>query len=372
MSAKFSDTKTKMNFLGRIVADMKVANSSLKLTTPLKTSLSMQNFSTLCGQYSPYYNYEQPETNCTKNPEVPHKSISAASLQLFFGKNVPDSPIYQTPDQSLHRSLSIESENFLDIDTSMEQTVTDIQSQSTEHLVEQTEEQTAEQIVEQTVEQIVEQTVEQMVEQTAEQIVEQTEEQTAEQIVEQTEEQPAEQIVEQTVEQIVEQTVEQMIEQLEEQLEEQTVEQAIEQAINQTMDLENLSKKKSDYTVVPTDILSFDILIANLKVLSEIKEFEKMMVDGDKINIDDRFFQGAVRWWYKDSRHDMLKIIEKIVCSIKWYLSKEHISLHKQQLKEQTINSKKGLTNFRITYSSDGDFVDKINLYLEKITLLTK
>ena len=61
------------------------------------------------------------------------------------------------------------------------------------------------------------------------------------------------------------------------------------------------------------DILNYDDVILNLKILSKIKEKDKLVISNKLFNIDKRYCQGICRFVTDDNRQDMLKHLNLIL-----------------------------------------------------------
>ena len=61
------------------------------------------------------------------------------------------------------------------------------------------------------------------------------------------------------------------------------------------------------------DILNYDDVVLNLKILSKIKEKEKLIISNKLFNIDKRYCQGVCRYFTDDNRQDMLKHLNLIL-----------------------------------------------------------
>ena len=59
--------------------------------------------------------------------------------------------------------------------------------------------------------------------------------------------------------------------------------------------------------------LTEEEVFINLKIMSYIQVNEKIKSDGKNLVIDNRFFQGIVRWFTSDTRLKTINIIEHII-----------------------------------------------------------
>jgi hypothetical protein len=145
-------------------------------------------------------------------------------------------------------------------------------------------------------------------------------------------------------------------------------------------------------------------VLTNLKILSNIKTNDKLSKDDNNILIIDApyYGQGAVRWWYSDSRDETIKHLENIITNTfklidnvyssevtnvtgndiennyyyKHTLPKNYFkSENSQQLQTFSIelkNSIKGLENLKLTYKNDISVCSKIDVLIEKINIRIK
>ena len=143
------------------------------------------------------------------------------------------------------------------------------------------------------------------------------------------------------------------------------------------------------------DFLSkFEHLLSNLRVISSIKENDKLFIDNNNIIIDNHYWlQSLIRWWYSANRQDSLNYINKVipdVIQLKLNLNDRLYRLRKKLKKAKyrtdtrlTIKSKlikyiktindelklniEGLNNFKNTYSDDEEITKSIDNLLDKI-----
>lgn len=107
-----------------------------------------------------------------------------------------------------------------------------------------------------------------------------------------------------------------------------------------------------------------DVIETNLRLLNSVKEYEKLIVEGDYLKIDDRYFASIRRWFCSDDRESIVKFITEIIKGAKSYYF-EMIEQIKQggDVKENYIRlstfthliegSRDGLGNLILTYSND-------------------
>uniref|UniRef100_A0A6C0LZB5 Uncharacterized protein n=1 Tax=viral metagenome TaxID=1070528 RepID=A0A6C0LZB5_9ZZZZ len=145
-------------------------------------------------------------------------------------------------------------------------------------------------------------------------------------------------------------------------------------------------------------------VLTNLKILANIKPNDKLSKNEHGILIIDSPYigQGAVRWWYSDSRDESIKNLEGIINETfnlidsvyssevghsngndiennyyyKHSLPKDYFkSENSQQLQTFSIelkNSIKGLENLKLTYKDDISVCSRIDVLIEKINIRIK
>ena len=131
---------------------------------------------------------------------------------------------------------------------------------------------------------------------------------------------------------------------------------------------------------------SIDNLLLDLKILSQIKEGDKVCTDNNHLSIDNTyFFQGFKRWYTNNSRKTTLDYIETIKKNTLMITSlilkkeksnndmvssdKPFIEGNSELLKKfylEMIKSCDGLTNLKVTYQTDIPISSKIELIIEK------
>ena len=109
---------------------------------------------------------------------------------------------------------------------------------------------------------------------------------------------------------------------------------------------------------------TIDIIITNLKVISQLKLNEKLCIRKGHLFIDTSSnYQFLKRWFYRDSRDMILLFIKDLIRSISNLFDKlncydDNQSILKKILVEME-NAKTGLINLRMTYSGDAVMVVK-------------
>lgn len=138
-----------------------------------------------------------------------------------------------------------------------------------------------------------------------------------------------------------------------------------------------INKEIKDLIALPEDYL-YNImdLMTNLKLVSHLKEHDKLTQTEQKMEIDSRYYlQGVRRWLGGDSRDETIKYIDRIIRSAdsiseKFIKSKSEDDKHNLKLlTEDLIACRNGLNNIKITYNDDKLFISTIENFIEKIKI---
>ena len=119
--------------------------------------------------------------------------------------------------------------------------------------------------------------------------------------------------------------------------------------------------------------------ILNLKMLSEIKENDKLYLDDSLLKLDHPYLlQGLTRWYNNYSRTGTIEYLDILVNNIN--LIYDHITNSNndsncnneyddilQKLLIEINGSCKGLTNLKLTYRNDIYIKSKIDIILDKL-----
>lgn len=111
-------------------------------------------------------------------------------------------------------------------------------------------------------------------------------------------------------------------------------------------------------------------VILNLKLISKIKQNDKMIVVNKIIQVDNRFLQPIFRWYTSDNRAETFNFITLIINKgIENLLSdkKEDSIYNKDFIKKELLNCLQGLENLGATYKNDILISSKIDLLKDKI-----
>ena len=124
------------------------------------------------------------------------------------------------------------------------------------------------------------------------------------------------------------------------------------------------SDKRTEYTIL------------NLKMMSQIKPFDKLYLEDDLIKIDTpTIFQGIHRWYRDYNRStttdDLDKVVNEVISITDELLGKKDITNEENALCQQILieinNACKGLSNLKITYNDDTFVTSKLDIIKDKL-----
>ena len=132
-------------------------------------------------------------------------------------------------------------------------------------------------------------------------------------------------------------------------------------------------------------------ILLNLKIISQIKENEKLATMNDQLSIDQSRFQFVSRIYYGNNRENTIKQIDLIISNalsmtdktLQQALSNETNNIDKENvniLMEEPSSilhrfliqmscAIKGLENLKVTYKEDVSILSKLDLICEKINM---
>jgi hypothetical protein len=113
-------------------------------------------------------------------------------------------------------------------------------------------------------------------------------------------------------------------------------------------------------------------IVLNLKMISKIKQNNKLVVINKMISVDNRLLQPFQRWYSADNREDALQFITTIVNRAIEYTYETNTSqlFDPKTIKQELTNILPGLDNLSATYKLDYLVVAKIDLIKNKIEKL--
>ena len=116
------------------------------------------------------------------------------------------------------------------------------------------------------------------------------------------------------------------------------------------------------------DILNYDDVILNLRILSKIKEKEKLIISNKLLNIDKRYVQGLCRYMTEDTRDDTLKHLNLILLHSFKILDDTNTDKGKvDSLTEDLKKAISGLSCLKFTYKEDEVLCSQFDLLIDKI-----
>lgn len=117
-------------------------------------------------------------------------------------------------------------------------------------------------------------------------------------------------------------------------------------------------------------------IILNLKLISKIKQNEKMSVVDKVLKVDTRFLQPIFRWYTSDNRTDTIAFIERVVNSaLEYSIGENRSSVHSYEedaIQKELTTALQGLDHLSATYKLDNLIVSKIDILKDKILRRTK
>ena len=123
---------------------------------------------------------------------------------------------------------------------------------------------------------------------------------------------------------------------------------------------------------IQLDNLNIEDIVLNLKLISKIKQNDKMIIINQILNVDSRLLQSVRRWYTCDNRNDTVQFIENVINTAIDYMN--HDKTNKvydvDSIKIELKNTLQGLDNLSATYKIDNLIISKIDILKEKISKL--
>ena len=127
-------------------------------------------------------------------------------------------------------------------------------------------------------------------------------------------------------------------------------------------------------------VMTTDQVLTNLKIISRIKKGEKIITNNAIMEIDNRYFQWARRWWEQNSRMNTIdffnKILERAFQIIddtydnkgkeNYYFNEENSRIL-QKFSLELTNARQGLNNLKETYVDDETTKSQLDIMDEKV-----
>lgn len=123
---------------------------------------------------------------------------------------------------------------------------------------------------------------------------------------------------------------------------------------------------------LPLDNLKIEDIVLNLKLISKIKQNDKMIIINQILNVDSRLLQSIRRWYTCDNRNDTVQFIENVINTAIDYMNHENKNTvyDIESIKIELKNTIQGLENLSATYKIDNLIISKIDILKEKISKL--
>lgn len=108
--------------------------------------------------------------------------------------------------------------------------------------------------------------------------------------------------------------------------------------------------------------------ILNLKMISKIKQNDKLIIVNKILHVDNRYLQPVFRWYSADNRYDTIDFITHVINEgIEFSRTLEHPIFNVDTIKEELTNAINGLDKLSATYKLDNLVIAKIDILKEKI-----
>jgi len=123
---------------------------------------------------------------------------------------------------------------------------------------------------------------------------------------------------------------------------------------------------------LPLDNLKIEDIVLNLKLISKIKQNDKMIIINQILNVDSRLLQSVRRWYTCDNRNDTVQFIENVINTAIDYMNHDKTNrvYDVDSIKIELKNTLQGLDNLSATYKIDNLIISKIDILKEKISKL--
>ena len=116
------------------------------------------------------------------------------------------------------------------------------------------------------------------------------------------------------------------------------------------------------------DTLSIDDIVLNLKMISKIKQNDKLVVINKILNVDCRLALPLRRWYTADNREDTVTFISVVIHrALEMMEDTDDVVYTKDTIKDELLNTLPGLDNLSATYKLDNLVVVRIDLIKDKI-----
>lgn len=118
--------------------------------------------------------------------------------------------------------------------------------------------------------------------------------------------------------------------------------------------------------------INIDDIILNLKMISKIKQNDKMVVINGIISVDIRVLKPLRRWYTADNREDTINFISNIINNALKIATEKNNSTnnngyYNESIKNELLSAIQGLDHLSATYKIDNLMIAKIDILKEKI-----
>lgn len=127
--------------------------------------------------------------------------------------------------------------------------------------------------------------------------------------------------------------------------------------------------------------LTIEEVETNLRLLCDIKQYEKLIINGNFLKIDDRYFGSIRRWLSQDNRNELLTFLVNLISEAKRHYNQLIIDIKNGSNPKENYNklanffylienSRDGLTNIAFTYYDDKLLKAKIETIKREINFI--
>ena len=137
-----------------------------------------------------------------------------------------------------------------------------------------------------------------------------------------------------------------------------------------------LNKNEEEDENIDNDEL-LNLTLLNLKMLSEIRENDKLYIDNRLLKLDHPYLlQGVYRWYHNHSRIETMEFLDSIVKHINLLFDSvedngdncnEEYDDILQKLSVEISGATKGISNLKLTYKDDVFVKSKLETVIEKL-----
>ena len=131
------------------------------------------------------------------------------------------------------------------------------------------------------------------------------------------------------------------------------------------------SSNTNEAAIITESNLNIETVVLNLKLISKIKQNEKLIIDNKIIKVDVRILQNIRRWLTSDGRDESIDYVEFIISETIAYINNlvddNNLVYSKSKLIEELSNTCNGLDNLKSTYKIDNIITSRIDILKEKI-----